>query len=147
MKTARLALAALFLGALCTLGSSSQERDVEPADVPPAVEEFALRDLVERRREAGGPYLAFLERDSLSCGIYHLAKGTPDGQSPHALDEVYYVLEGRAKLEAGGAARTAEPGDVLFVGARVEHRFIEVEEDLTLLVFFSKRPVANEKGG
>ena len=102
---------------------------------------FELEDLLAERKRRGGPYHEFLDEPTMSMGIYHLPKGTADRQSPHDEDEAYYVLEGKASFEAGGAVRDVEPGTTLFVEAFAPHRFIEIEEDLTLLVFFSKAAV------
>ena len=74
-----------------------------------------------------------------------LKKGAKDGQSPHGLDEVYYVVSGKGRLAAGDADYAAVPGSVLYVAAGEEHRFHTIEEDLTLLVFFSTAPVPPRK--
>ena len=66
------------------------------------------------------------------------SKVRQDGQSPHELDEIYYVVSGRAWLEVDGQRLEAREGSVLFVERGVEHRFVDIEEDLTALVFFSK---------
>jgi mannose-6-phosphate isomerase-like protein (cupin superfamily) len=98
---------------------------------------FRIEQLLAARSSAGRPYLEFLRVPALSIGVYHLRAGEPDLQRPHAEDEVYYVLSGRAGFVAGGERREAGPGDVLFVGKHVHHRFVEIAEDLTLLVFFA----------
>lgn len=87
--------------------------------------------------KAGGSYIEFLATPTLSCGIYRLKKGATDGQSPHRLDEVYSVTSGKAQLEVAGKRYPAQAGSVLFVPAGVEHRFVEIEQDLTTLVMFS----------
>ena len=55
------------------------------------------------------------------------------------------MLAGKAKFESEGDVRDVGPGAVLYVAAFAPHRFLEIEEDLTLLVFFSKAPVRKEK--
>jgi len=79
----------------------------------------------------------FMNIPSLRMGIYKLPAGTEDPQAPHEEDEVYYVLEGRAKFQFDGALQPVQPGSVVFVAAAVPHKFIDIEEDLTTLVFFS----------
>jgi mannose-6-phosphate isomerase-like protein (cupin superfamily) len=87
---------------------------------------------------AGGPqYKEFLRAPSLSCGIYHLPKGSRDMQSPHDEDEVYFVLSGRAVMRVAGENQEVREGSVLYVRATEEHSFFEIEEDMTLLVFFA----------
>jgi mannose-6-phosphate isomerase-like protein (cupin superfamily) len=82
-------------------------------------------------------YLEFLRVPTLSLGVYRLAAGATDPQSPHAEDEVYYVIEGRGTIRVGEEDRPVGPGSTVFVGARVPHRFHSIEEELTLLVFFA----------
>lgn len=73
----------------------------------------------------------------MSLGIYRLpARGT-DTQSPHKQDEAYYVLSGKARLQGDGETRDVFPGAVLFVEAGASHIFVDIEEDLELLVFFA----------
>jgi mannose-6-phosphate isomerase-like protein (cupin superfamily) len=73
----------------------------------------------------------------LSVGLYRLAAGSQDRQQPHGEDEVYYAVSGRGRLRVGADDQAVEPGTVAFVGARVDHRFHDITEDLTLLVFFA----------
>jgi mannose-6-phosphate isomerase-like protein (cupin superfamily) len=95
-------------------------------------------DGVERRRRASGKqYLEFLRVASMSAGLYALAAGSEDPQSPHREDELYYVAQGRAKFRAGADERTVGPGSLLFVAAGVAHRFYDITEDLQILVFFA----------
>jgi mannose-6-phosphate isomerase-like protein (cupin superfamily) len=70
-------------------------------------------------------------------GIYSLPAGAEDPQDPHAEDEVYCVLAGRAMLRVGTEDRVAEAGSILFVGATVRHRFHSITDELTALVFFA----------
>ena len=98
---------------------------------------FEIDDLVEKQRGDASPYLEFLRVPALSCGIYCLPAGAEDLQNPHDEDEVYYVLAGRARLQVDGEDRVVDPGSLLYVGATSEHSFVEIEEDITLLVFFA----------
>ena len=98
---------------------------------------FELGDLLEKKRGMPPPYYEFLRVPSLSCGIYTLAAGSKDLQSPHDEDEVYYVIRGKARLRVGDEERTVRPGSILYVRATSDHSFFEIEEDMTLLVFFA----------
>ena len=60
-----------------------------------------------------------------------------DLQQPHQQDEIYYVVRGRARFKAGDEEREVAPGSVIFVAAEVEHRFHDIREELTVLVFFA----------
>jgi mannose-6-phosphate isomerase-like protein (cupin superfamily) len=76
------------------------------------------------------------EVPALSVGTYCLPAGGIDDQTPHGEDEVYVVTGGRAKISTPTATVDVAPGSVIFVPADEEHRFIDVTEDLTLLVVF-----------
>lgn len=88
-------------------------------------------------RQGGRRYLEFLRIPAMSAGIYVLAAGSADPQSPHAEDEMYYVVRGRARMRVGLLDEAVAPGSIIFVPAREEHRFYEIEEELAVLVFFA----------
>ena len=98
---------------------------------------FELAKEIESLRASGSPYQEFLRVPTMSCGIYSLAAGATDLQAPHDEDEVYYVVSGQARVQVGGDERTVGPGSILYVPASAEHSFCEIEEDLTLMVFFA----------
>lgn len=99
---------------------------------------FQMETLKAGRAEKEQSYLQFLNVDSMHCGVYHLAAGSEDKQSPHADDEVYFVESGKAKFQYGEDETDCVPGTILFVPAKMEHRFHSIEEDITLLVFFAR---------
>ena len=80
--------------------------------------------------------LEFLRVPSLSVSIYRLPVGCKDMQAPHMEDEVYYVIEGRARLKIEDKVHEINPGSVLYVRATAAHSFFDIEEDLTVLAFF-----------
>ena len=98
---------------------------------------FELADVIAQQKSSGQPYLEFLRVPSLSCGVYTVPAGAKDLQSPHDEDEVYFVVSGRGRLRVAGEERTVEPGSLLYVEATSEHSFFEIDEDITLLVFFA----------
>jgi mannose-6-phosphate isomerase-like protein (cupin superfamily) len=77
-----------------------------------------------------------LEVPDLSCGTYSLPAGGTDPQSPHTEDEIYVVTAGRATLWTPSGAAQVGPGDVAFVPAGEAHRFVDILEDLSVLVVF-----------
>ncbi len=101
-----------------------------------AWEAFDLTRLIEKCKARGTPYFEFLRVPQLSCGIYALAAGARDTQSTHDEEEVYVVLKGRAELVVDGEETALVEGSIVYVPADVEHEFIKIEEDLSLLVFF-----------
>lgn len=94
-------------------------------------------DVVQQQGETGKPYLQFLSKTTLSLGLYVLPAGTEDTQSPHAEDEVYYVVSGRGAIVAAGERRPVEPGSIVYIARDVAHRFVDIAEDLSILVFFA----------
>ena len=98
---------------------------------------FDVAKEIALREQAGSPYREFLRVPSLSCGVYHLPAGASDLQNPHDEDEVYYVLSGSGRIRVGGEEQNVGPGSILYVQASSEHSFFEIDEDITLLVFFA----------
>ncbi len=98
---------------------------------------FDADELVKIQRESGLPYHEFLRVPALSCGIYSLPAGSKDLQGPHDEDEVYYVIGGRGRVRVGDEERSVRAGSILYVRATSAHSFFEIEEDITLLVFFA----------
>jgi mannose-6-phosphate isomerase-like protein (cupin superfamily) len=98
---------------------------------------FDLDQLLAAQRKAAEPWLEFLRVASLRAGLYVLAPGAWDHQTPHEEDEIYYVVAGKATFEAGQDRREAIPGALIYVAAHQEHRFTNIVEELQVLVFFA----------
>ena len=99
-------------------------------------EVFDVAELIARGSSEPVSYKEFLRVPAMSCGLYRLAKGSKDMQTPHDEDELYYVVEGRARLRIGDEERQVSPGSVMYVRATEEHSFFEIQEDMVLLVVF-----------
>jgi mannose-6-phosphate isomerase-like protein (cupin superfamily) len=106
---------------------------------------WELSDLEAAQSASGRLYHEFFSVPDLSGGLYVLEAGTTDPQSPHTEDELYIVMSGTAKVFVGGETRPIVPGSVIFVGTGVEHRFLDIEERLVLLVVFG--PAEYSRGG
>ena len=98
---------------------------------------FELLQIIKQQSRSGKPYFEFLHVPDLSMGVYQLLVGDTDIQSPHTEDEVYYVVEGKAKIKVADEERDVRAGSVIYVAKNVLHRFHSIEEDLILLVFFA----------
>ena len=96
-----------------------------------------LQEIEEQRAESGKPYREFLRVPAMSAGLYVLPAGGKDRQKPHREDEIYYVLRGRSRFEAGSEDREVSAGSVIFVAAEVGHRFYDITEELAVLVLFA----------
>lgn len=66
---------------------------------------------------------------------YYAPRGN-DPQRPHEQDELYIIQSGTGEFFCDGRSTSFGPGDVLFVAARVEHRFEEFTEDFSAWVVF-----------
>ena len=97
---------------------------------------FELDALLRQRAESGQLYLEFIRTHDLSVGLYVLPAGATDPQGPHTEDEVYHVVAGRGRIRVGGEDRAVGPGSIVFVGADIEHRFHDIEEELVIVVVF-----------
>ena len=98
---------------------------------------YKLADLIAAREQSGDLYHEFLRVPAMSAGVYQLAAGASDPQQPHTEDELYYIVRGRARLKVSEEDIAVEPGSLVFVEAKVEHRFHSISEDLSVLVFFA----------
>jgi mannose-6-phosphate isomerase-like protein (cupin superfamily) len=98
---------------------------------------FDIETIQQQRTQRAIAYLEFLRIPSMSAGIYVLARGSTDLQSPHLQDEMYYVIRGKARMRAGSEDQSVQMGSVIFVAAHAEHCFYDIEEELTVLVFFA----------
>ncbi len=94
-----------------------------------------VAEAMERLPGPGGErFVKVLEHGTMEVEIY-APRGT-DGQSPHTRDELYVVASGRGEFVNGSQRHPFGPGDVLFVPARVEHRFENFTDDFVVWVIF-----------
>ena len=98
---------------------------------------FHIDDLSRQSAGKSKLYLEFLRVPAMSAGVYVLAKGGTDPQTPHREDEMYYVVRGRARMQIGSDHAEVRSGSVVFVEAELEHRFYDIQEELEVLVFFA----------
>lgn len=82
----------------------------------------------------GARFVEVFQRGTLSVEMY--APRGIDAQSPHTRDEIYVVLQGQGWFINGQDHHPFMPGDVLFVPAGVEHRFVDFSDDLAVWVIF-----------
>ena len=95
-----------------------------------------VRDFAEIFRSPSG---------SLSMTVLRRPAGWPDDQQPHTEDEVYYIIAGRGAITIAEERVEIEPGSLVFVAAGVEHHFLDVTEDLEILVFWSPARHTNRR--
>jgi mannose-6-phosphate isomerase-like protein (cupin superfamily) len=99
---------------------------------------FELKDLVRQLEKEGGYFLDFLKVRDLEAGVIVLHPGVEDTQEPHSADELYYVIEGSGFMELGKSKRPVRKGSIVFVPAKMHHRFYGNKEDLIVLYMFAE---------
>ena len=134
----------LLLLVLCGLSPGTREPQ-DPTPEAPTVQAFQIETLLEAQAASERTYTQFLRVPALHAGIYTLPAQGQDTQNPHREDEVYYVFKGAAKLRAGGEDHPVKAGSILYVKANEEHRFVDISEDLEILVLFSTAPTDPRK--
>ena len=95
---------------------------------------FALEKAREAPPQPGRRSALLFEHGSLEVR-YYAPRGS-DPQTPHSRDELYVVASGRGTFARGGDRVPFEPGDVLFVAAGVDHRFVDFTDDFGTWVIF-----------
>lgn len=99
---------------------------------------FELHDLMSKLEKEGSYFLEFLKVRDLEAGIIVLRPGENDRQEPHSADELYYVIEGSGFVELDKNKRPVKNGSIIFVPARMRHRFYGNKEDLVILYMFAE---------
>jgi mannose-6-phosphate isomerase-like protein (cupin superfamily) len=82
----------------------------------------------------------------MSLGTYSIPAGGIDDQMPHREDEIYVVTQGRATLTVGNDTVPVAAGSAVHVPAGLPHRFVDVTEDLVVLVVFSPPYTGRQPG-
>jgi quercetin dioxygenase-like cupin family protein len=85
----------------------------------------------------------FMRVESMSVGVYRLKAGARDDQKPHTEDELYYVTKGVARFQTGETIQDVKTGSVIYVEANRDHRFVDITEDLEVLVVFTPAEGSN----
>jgi mannose-6-phosphate isomerase-like protein (cupin superfamily) len=65
-------------------------------------------------------------------GLFRVPKGNPAkfDLHYHDADEIWFIIEGRARILTEGEAHVVGPGDLVCTGMGDEHDVLAVEEDL-----------------
>jgi len=95
---------------------------------------LTITNALEALSKETEPYVELFSHGSMSVELYKPIKIDP--QEPHSQDELYVVASGSGFFVNGGNRHPFETGEVLFVAARVEHRFEDFTDDFSAWVIF-----------
>lgn len=129
--------AAAVLGTIVTKASAVEKGSAAKIDRAPS-SAFEADTLSVANASQDGFSMAFLDNNTMMSLIYDIPAGADAPQTPHGLDELYVVLKGRSKFMVKGKEYPVKSGTILFVKAGDEHYFKDVEEDLQVVIIFSK---------
>ncbi len=85
-------------------------------------------------KQSGQLFTELFRHGSLTVEIYQPSR--VDFQQPHQRDELYVIISGTGEFYHEGVLGRFEAGDVFFVNAGHEHRFLNFSEDFSTWVFF-----------
>ncbi len=101
------------------------------------MEKFALsvaEAMEALKKETDKKFTVLLQHGSMQ--IEYFAPHKIDTQTPHVQDEIYIIVTGNSNFYRAGEVITCKTGDVLFVPAGIEHRFINFSDDFATWVIF-----------
>jgi len=98
--------------------------------------EFDLSTYLGKIKKSSSYFQTFINRDSLAAGVLVLAPGEEDTQTPHASDEVYYIISGNGFLKIKNKDYKVSKDKLFFVAKDVEHYFHGNTTELKVLYFF-----------
>jgi mannose-6-phosphate isomerase-like protein (cupin superfamily) len=98
--------------------------------------DFDLSSYFEKVKNSNSFFHTFINRDSLAVGLLVLKPGEEDTQTPHASDEVYYVISGNGFLKIKNKDYTVLKDKLFFVAKNVKHYFHGNTSELKVLYFF-----------
>jgi len=98
--------------------------------------DFDLSSYFEKVKNSNSFFHTFINRDSLAVGLLVLKPGEEDTQTPHASDEVYYVISGNGFLKIKNKDYPVLKDKLFFVAKDVKHYFHSNTSELNVLYFF-----------
>jgi mannose-6-phosphate isomerase-like protein (cupin superfamily) len=99
---------------------------------------FALKDATEALAKLPEPFVTLMQEDPTRLLLF--APRGEDVQTPHTQDEVYVVTSGCGRFRRDHEVVDFATGDLLFVPAKMPHRFEDFSDDLaTWVIFFGPR--------
>lgn len=94
--------------------------------------------IAQLNKDSEHPFTVLLQHGTLQ--VEYFAPRDIDTQTPHEQDELYIIASGYSDFYRNGETIKCQKGDILFVPARMEHRFINFSNDFaTWVIFYGKK--------
>jgi mannose-6-phosphate isomerase-like protein (cupin superfamily) len=90
------------------------------------------------KTETDKKFTVLLQHGSMQ--LEYFAPDKIDTQTPHLQDEIYVIASGQSDFFKDGITVACKTGDVLWVPAGMEHRFINFSNDFATWVIFYGPP-------
>ncbi len=98
--------------------------------------EYDLETYLAKIKKSSSYFSTFIDKESLSAGVLLLKPGEKDTQTPHANDEIYFIISGNGFLKIKNKDYSVSKNKLFFVAKNVKHFFHGNSEDLQVLYFF-----------
>jgi mannose-6-phosphate isomerase-like protein (cupin superfamily) len=86
------------------------------------------------QKETDKQFTVLLQHGSMQ--VEYFAPKNIDTQTPHVQDEIYVIASGKSGFYRNGETIACKTGDVIFVPAGMEHRFVHFSDDFATWVIF-----------
>ncbi len=93
-----------------------------------------IQKAIEDLQNSNNLFVNLFAHGSLEIELYKPEK--EDLQKPHLKDEVYIIISGSGEFLNNGIITNFKSGDLIFVAASIEHRFLNFTEDFKTWVIF-----------
>lgn len=93
-----------------------------------------FQDFEEGLNRSETPFFLGMAQGSMSVELFKPVG--VDTQQPHAQDELYIIRSGTSGFKRDGESVQVAEGDVLFVPAGMDHRFVNFSDDFEAWVVF-----------
>ena len=99
---------------------------------------ITLAEASSQLQKEEAPFTILLQHGSLQ--VEYFAPREVDTQNPHEQDELYFITSGHSDFYRNGEMLKCAKGDMLFVPAGMEHRFVNFSNDFaTWVIFYGKK--------
>ncbi|MEM3169250.1 MAG: cupin domain-containing protein [Candidatus Nitrosotenuis sp.] len=99
--------------------------------------EFDVKKYIDDIRNSNEYFHTFLNRDNIAAGVLVLQPHEEDTQTPHDVDEVYFVVRGDGYLKINNKDYEVSEGKAFYVQKDIPHKFFGNKKELIVLYFFS----------